>query len=157
MRFAVFVGQNLNFNVPGLFDVFLDVDRSVAKCLGSFVARRAEFFLERHGVVGHAHAPPTAAGNSLNENRIPNLLSHVDRFLSTFDDARATGHGGHADTAGPSRGARALSPMRRILREWGPMNLMLHSSHCSANSGSSEKETVTGVNAVDRRRSQRLR
>ena len=79
---AVFIGQNLHFDVFGLADEFFEKDGSIAEsafCLG---LRLIEQFFEVFGLTHDAHAATTTTKGRLDDQRKANLLRRSDRFLA---------------------------------------------------------------------------
>ena len=81
------VGQDLEFDVTGLIDVFFDVDIAVTKGLFRFISGGMELFGEGNVIVGDTHAATTATCNRLNDDWIANLTGDLDCFGFGIDDS----------------------------------------------------------------------
>src|SRR5690606_35057505 len=93
---AVGVGEDLELDVAGLLDVFLDIDRAVAEGFLGLVAGDVVFLGEGDVVVGDAHAAPAAAGDGLDDDGVADLAGDFDGFGLAGDGAVGAGDGGHA-------------------------------------------------------------
>src|SRR5581483_5635133 len=70
------VPSYLEFNVMGIFNELLDVHPRIAKCFFSFAPGGVKTFDQRDVVVGCAHPPAAATGDSLYHHWVANFLSH---------------------------------------------------------------------------------
>src|ERR1043166_557981 len=98
-RLAFAVSQDLEFDMPRVFDVLLDVDGRVGERAFGFGTGRVVAFDEARVVVGHAHAATTAATRSLDDDRIANLAGDLQRILLVIDRTVTAGHDGHSRLA----------------------------------------------------------
>ena len=75
---AVAVRQDLELDVPGILDVFLEVDGAVVEGLFSLGAGNVILLGERHVVVGDPHSAPAPARHGLDDDRVADLARHLD-------------------------------------------------------------------------------
>ena len=71
---AVVVGEDLELDVPGVLEEFLDVDAAVAERGLGFDRRHGQGILKGDIVVGDAHPAPAAAGYGFDHHRIADPL-----------------------------------------------------------------------------------
>ncbi len=71
---AVTIGNNLNFNVPRLVDVFFEEHSLVAKSRTRFAAGAAETLAALFVVAGNPHALSAAAGAGLYHDWIADVV-----------------------------------------------------------------------------------
>ena len=82
---AVGVTQHLDFDVPRLFNEFLDEHPVIAKTVLGFVAARAETFESFLVAGGHAQPFAAAASTGLDHHRVANVLGNRHRLFGRFD------------------------------------------------------------------------
>src|SRR6476661_2657494 len=73
MNRALTVTQDLDFDVAGPFDEFLEVDTGVAECLFRLGASRLQSIGQTVTVANHAHALAATTGGRLDHDRIADL------------------------------------------------------------------------------------
>src|SRR5215212_2996421 len=86
----VFIGQDLNLNVPRTLDVTLDIDRTVLKSGESFCLRRFELPKQLIFRPDDAHTAAAAAGSGLDDDRKADRTSQNFRFIHRLDRLRAS-------------------------------------------------------------------
>ena len=91
---AVAVGENLELDVAGFLDVFLEVNGAVAEGFFGFVFGDIELFGEGDVVVGDAHAATAAAGDGFDDDGVADLAGDFDRLGLVGDGAVGAGDGG---------------------------------------------------------------
>ena len=112
---AVQVGQHLDLDVPGMLDVFLQVDFRVAEGGLGLGLGLLEGRLQGQLVDGHAHAAPAPARRRLDEHRKPQLLGQPHGLGLALDEALAARDGGHAGLAGHPAGRVLVAHQRHRL------------------------------------------
>ena len=90
---AVFVAEDLNFDMARLRHEFLDEDAVVAKTARRLVLGGLEALARLIVVPSDAHALAAAPGGGLDHHRITNLVGDLHCFLGVFDQAHIAGHG----------------------------------------------------------------
>ena len=93
---SVLVGEDLEFDVARVFDVFLDEYFAVPECLFGLAAGEYEFLAEGNIVAGDTKAFATATGNCFDHHWIAYLVCNLDRFVFGFDCAVAAAANGHS-------------------------------------------------------------
>ena len=78
------------------FDVFFDVNRTVAEGFFGFVAGDMVFFSEGDVVVRDTHAASAPASNGFDDYGISDFTGNLNGFGFVFDRAVRAGNGGHA-------------------------------------------------------------
>ena len=78
-RVAALVGEDLNFDVTGMRQVFLDQHSLVAKGAGCLPFCAGHDRDELCGAVDDAHPAPAAAGGGLDQHGKPDALGFVDQ------------------------------------------------------------------------------
>jgi len=76
----VIVGQDLHFDVPGIFNVFFDVDAGIFEGGFSFCCRRFQACFQRDVIAGHTHPFTTTTGGRFDQHGITDLLGHLECF-----------------------------------------------------------------------------
>ena len=137
---AVAVGQDLHLDVPGLLDVFFEINAAILEGLLRFLLGRLEPGLEADVVAGHAHAAAAAAGRRLDQHGIAHLLGQAHGLGLIGDQPVAAGHHGHAALLGESCGPRSCCRAGAWPPAGGPMNSILHDRHTSAKWAFSERK-----------------
>ena len=94
------VGHDLEFDMVGIEDEFLDVNVTVAESLFRFVPRAVKRTDQARLVVRRAHAAAAAAGNGLDHHGIADLPCDLHRLFFTLHDAVAARDNRHAGFAG---------------------------------------------------------
>ena len=98
-----FVGENLDFDVPGAWYEFLHEQRRVAeggcRLAAATVERAAHLIGRRHG----AHAPAAASRGRLQHYRVADFRCGSGRLLQCRQGVCAAGH--HGDVEGSGQGA----------------------------------------------------
>ncbi len=61
------VAENLDLDVPGAFDIFLDQQSAVGEGAFGLATRGSQSFGKRGRITDDAHPAPAAAGGSFNE------------------------------------------------------------------------------------------
>src|ERR1700723_2753503 len=92
---AVFVSQNLKFNVARPLDELLHVQIAVAECVGSLTLRGLEKSRQFLSRAHHAHAASPATCRCLQDDGITNGLRPLQPFAFALDDAVRTREDGH--------------------------------------------------------------
>src|SRR5262245_6913016 len=115
---ALLTGDDLNFDMPRLLDVFLEIDAAVFEGLLGLLARGGEAGAEADVVAGHAHAAPTAARRRLDQHRETHRVGEPQGVVLILDQAFATGDDGDAGLLGqlPRRGLVAEHGHRFVRR-----------------------------------------
>src|ERR1035438_530529 len=89
---AMAVAQNLKFDVARLFDVLLEINRTVAERLLSLHPGHVVFLCEGYVIVRDPHAAPAAAGDSLDDHRIAERTGGFHRLGFGVDGSVAAGN-----------------------------------------------------------------
>src|SRR3954463_5026313 len=84
---ALLVTQDLKFYVMGIFDEFLNVDSRIPKSFFGLRSGSMVTFYEGNIVVCNPHPPPSAAGNRLDHDRIPNFFGYHQGILFVINNA----------------------------------------------------------------------
>ena len=98
------VGQDLDFDVPGPFDQFLQVHARVAEGRLGFGLSLRHGRLQRQVVAGHPHAFAAAAGGRLDQHGEADFVSDLGGLVLVVDQALAAGHHRHAGRPGHPAG-----------------------------------------------------
>ena len=98
-RLAFPVGQDLEFNMAGAFDVFFDVDDRIGKRALRFRPGRVVALDEAGVVVRHPHPASAAAAGGLDDHGVADFPGDFQRFLLVLDGTVAAGHHGHTRLA----------------------------------------------------------
>ncbi|MPM38347.1 hypothetical protein SDC9_84976 [bioreactor metagenome] len=93
---AVVVGQDLEFDVARIDDIFFHVKRSVAEGLLRLGPCRMEALNQTRVIVRDAHSAAAAAGRCLDDYRIAQRPRHFDRIGLADDQAFAAGRRRHS-------------------------------------------------------------
>ena len=136
---ALRVGQHLHFDVPGMLDVFFQVDVGVAEGRFGLGLGLLNGGLQRQIVQRHAHPAAAAARRRLDQHRKAQLVGQRNGVGLAFHQALAAGHGGHADLLGQPRAA-FLSPTSAMASCVGPMNSISQLRQISAKCGFSARK-----------------
>ena len=131
------VGEDLDLDMPRAWRTKRSTNRrpSPKACCASAVPA-AQAPASSASVVDPAHAAPTAAGSSLEQDRVahpvgdraasPSVVTTSEPSLTAMPSSRAAAR------------AVALSPLRRIAAADGPTNAIPASAHAAGSSGRSE-------------------
>ena len=98
------VAEDLNLDVPRPFDVFLDVDASIAEGRLSLGRSLLPGTRQREVIGRHPHALAAAAGRGLQQDWEADLLCDPHRLLLVGDQAIAARNRGHARLPGQGPG-----------------------------------------------------
>ncbi len=90
---AVFVAEDLDFDVARVLDEFFDEAAVVAERRLGFRAGELEAFLGLRRIVGDAHPFAAAAGRRLDHHRIADLVRNLHRVLGVFNFAEVARNG----------------------------------------------------------------
>ena len=85
------VRQNLDLDVTGLLDVFLDENSAIAKTRPRLAARPLETFSTLIIILSDPHALTAPTGGGLEDHRIANCLRNLNRLLGAAENVRVTG------------------------------------------------------------------
>ena len=129
---AFVVGDDLDLHVPGLDDELLEIDAAVSEGRLGLGAGRIEGGAKADVVVDDAHAPPAAAGDRLDDDRVSDLVGefHAPRPRRPEGPSEPGTIGTLTFLA--SLRASTLSPSRRMASTGGPMKMMPQSRQISA-------------------------
>ena len=94
---AAAVAENLDLDVPGLFEVFFKIDRIVAEGGFGFGARSRKGIDEIALGSRDLHAAPAAAGSGLDQDGIADLRGDALCVVIVVDAALRAGHAGDAE------------------------------------------------------------
>ena len=99
------VGEDLKFNMPGIFDEFFDVDGAIAEGAFGLGLGRVKTFDEGRVVMGDAHAAPAAAAGRLDDDRVTDFTGDLERFVFLVNGTVTARHNRDAGFAhrGPGR------------------------------------------------------
>ena len=112
---AVQVGQHLDLDVPGMLDVFLQVDFRVAEGGLGLGLGLLEGRPQGQLVDGHPHAAAAPARRRLDEHGKAQLLGQPQGVGLAFDQALAAGDRGHSGVAGHAAGRVLVAHQRHRL------------------------------------------
>ena len=101
---AFAVAQHLDFDVAGLFQIFLDIDGVVAEGGLRLGARGGERVGKRLGVARDLHAASAAAGRRLDQHRIADVVGDARGFRVGGDAALRARHHRNAEALGGALG-----------------------------------------------------
>ena len=93
---AVAVGDDLELDVAGPLDEFLDVEAGVAEGSFRFALGRQEQLLEVTGLLDQSHAASATPGGGLDHHWVADLGGEAGRLLDVGDQTVTAGHGGNA-------------------------------------------------------------
>ena len=96
---AVLVGEDLDFDVVGLFEIFFEIEARVAERVHGFGAGVAIGGSELGAAVHEAHAFAAAAGDGFEENGKAHGLREGVSFFGLFDGVVESGNGGYVGAA----------------------------------------------------------
>ena len=97
---AVFIGQNLHFDVLGLADEFFEEDRTIAESAFRLGLGFIEQFFEVFGLTHDAHAATTTPESRFDDEREADLLRRGDGFLAITHWLVRAFEDRHLDSAG---------------------------------------------------------
>src|SRR5208337_4012044 len=144
---ALSVAEHLELDVARLGEVFFQVERVVAESVLGFDPCGAQRVAQLVRVGRDLHAAPSASGGRLDDDRIADLASDLQRFRFVADRAVRPGNAGDAE---PRRGAPRLdlvahdADMLRLGSD--ESDFVLVEDLCEA--GVLGEEAVAGVNGV---------
>src|SRR5690242_2363245 len=95
----VAVAQHLDFDVPRLFDIFLDEDPVVGKARFRFARGRTKAVAYFRVAGGDPHPFAAPAGRSLDHDRIADLARDSERGFGIGDHVEVSGHARNAGVA----------------------------------------------------------
>ena len=116
---AVAVAENLNFNVLGVRDVFLEEDRGVAKGAAGFGLGLIEQAGEVGGFIHDPHAAAATAEGRFNDKRKTDVARDLERRLTIGDRVLGAQAAWAHGCVGPRRGRRFCRPSYRAIRAAG--------------------------------------
>ena len=90
-RVAFGISQNLDLDVPGALQIFLQVDVAHSEGGLRLVTSGSERLRQLCRVLGDSHAAAPAAGGSLENDRVADAFGHVHRLLRIFHHPVRTG------------------------------------------------------------------
>ena len=93
---AIVVCHDLDFNVSGLLNEFLQIHGAVAERRLRLGLGRGVSVAQADVVVRNAHPSPAAPGHGLNDHRITNLFRQFQRFFNSVQGALRAWH--HRDS-----------------------------------------------------------
>ena len=93
---AVLIRHNLELDVAGLLDVFLNIHGVVGKSLYGLHLGRVEVLREIRLAPGDTHALAAAAGGRLDHHRKADGFGHLQGLCGLVNRLLAAGHHGHA-------------------------------------------------------------
>ena len=85
--------KHLDFDVPGIFDEFLDEDAAIAEARLRLRRRGKEPFPNLFRRPGDAHALAAAACACLDHHRVADVACDANRLVRALDHAEIAGHG----------------------------------------------------------------
>src|SRR5690349_110374 len=103
------VAKNLDFHVPGLLDVLLDVDGTVPERLLRLTPRGLERRFGFRRTPNQAHALPAPTGRGLEEHGKPDPPSLARRFAGVLEGRGEPRHDRHARVLHPAPGLRLVT------------------------------------------------
>ena len=138
---AVVVADHLELDVPRPLEEFLHVDLVVAERRRRFRARHRDRAQQRAFGVHHAHAAAAAAARGLDDHRIADLARHAQVRVDCHRSAGPPEPGTQGTPALVIRLiAETLSPIRRMVSAFGPIQVKPLFSTRSAKSAFSERK-----------------
>src|SRR5579859_6876686 len=96
---AVGVGKDLHFDVAGFFQIFFEIEASIAESVQSFRGRIPPGGGKFGIASDDAHAFAAAAGDGFEQHGIAHVLSEGLRILGILNGIVCSGNGGHIGTA----------------------------------------------------------
>src|SRR5687768_2011508 len=93
---AVVVAEHLELDVAGVLDVLLDIDVADAKGGLGLALRGLQRLRQLADAADHTHAPATAAGDRLDDDRVAKVPGNLLRRGFAVDRAVAAGQNWHA-------------------------------------------------------------
>ena len=142
------VGEHLKLNVAWSPKEFFDVNIRATECRGGFLLRLHQQRGQFRGNVHHAHAAPTPACRSFQNDRVADRLRGGERFLFGFDDAVRAGKNGHARIA--HQGPRPFFHAHELDDVW--LRPDEFQAGLMADVGETRilaEETIAGMNSLD--------
>ena len=118
-RPALTVSEHLELDVPGLGEIFFEIDSIVAEGGLGFEPGGGDGVGQRFGAPGHLHAAPAAAGRGLDDHRIADVAGHLQRLGFLGDCAFRAGHAGNAEALGGALGLDLVAHEPDMLRPSG--------------------------------------
>src|SRR5437660_1513553 len=89
---AMAVREDLDFYVPRLLDVFLQIDAAVFECFFGFLTGRLQTRLQADVVASDTHAPASASRRRFDEHRKAEGMSQPQSIGIRFDEVFAARH-----------------------------------------------------------------
>ena len=77
---AVLIRNDLDFNMPGVFEIFLQVNRGIAESTAGFLPGQLQGIVQMGLGVHHAHATSTTAGRRLDDDRVTHFAGYTCAF-----------------------------------------------------------------------------
>src|SRR5262245_54846769 len=105
---AMMIAEHLKFDVPWAFQILLDVHVADAERGLGLALRRAQQRAQVPGRTGDSHPAAAAAGNSLDDDRIPDVARDLERLLLAVDRTVASRQHRHARLLHRAAGARLV-------------------------------------------------
>ena len=115
---AVFVTHHLNLNMPGLFNIFFNINFGVSKSRFCFRAAGLKSLGQGKVRMSHSHTASAAAGRGFNNDRILNALGNFQRVLFVFHRSVAAGSGGRSGFFRHSDGLNLVAHQAHHFRFW---------------------------------------
>ena len=146
-RVLELVGQDLDFDVAGVLQEFLHIDRGVAKCCAGFRLGHDDRVDQRRLGVYHPHAAPAAAAGGFDDDRIPHALGNTAQLHRVVRELALRAR--YAGDAGPDHGlfGRHLVAHDADGRGGGADELEAALLHALGKVGVFAQETVAGVDS----------
>ena len=86
------IRHDLNFNVAGLGNKFLNEDPVVAEAIDRFIDGRLKTFCNFAFVCSNAHAFTAATSRGFNHHWIADFIGNLNRLIAIFDDPKVSRH-----------------------------------------------------------------
>ena len=121
---AVLVANDLNFDMPRLFDVFFDKHASIAERTAGLAGGALKAVAALFVVLRQPHSLAAASRAGLEHHGIADLIGNGHGVIGVDDDVQMPGNRVHAGCVPPDCFEAILSPMLVIACGGGPMNSM---------------------------------
>ncbi len=144
---AMCVGNDLQFDVTRLAEVFFHVERIVAKRCFGFCACSGKCAGKLFARIGDLHAASAAACRRFDEHRISGFFGDLVSFFVGGDGAIRTRNAGNAERAGGNLRLNFVAHQPNVIAAWTDEGDAMRRQNVGE-AGIFRQEPVTGVNCI---------
>src|SRR5262249_26878527 len=110
--------ENLHLDMPGLFDVFFQVERAVLESLLGLLPGGCDSGAQADVVAGHTHATAAPPCRRLDQDRKADLVSKRQCLAIVFNQALASGYNRYVDFLGKFAGLILVAQAAHGILGW---------------------------------------